>query len=219
LDTICMDLMMYENDELFELALSFMRRRFGQRRAALQFLPKVTILNTSKLPVFTDFSILDQEIQQLRFHMKSYDVWGVAGVNSPMDETTYLSVKKALTNLVDFIYSESLAVEDDKKERENSRERRIVGYREIEMRGVSNTGEKTSDMHNKAPSVVFAQEKRVPNKQYQDLMRNMGMAREVLFHGVAIKYDIMMKMRQMKTTEEPSSDVKQKEKRSEEVSD
>jgi len=210
LDSMCMDLMMYESDELFETALQFLRRRYGQRRAALNFLPKVTLLNTSKLPIFSDFKVLDQEIQQLRFHMRSYDVWGVHSTSSPIDDNTFNSVQRALVNLVNFLYSETIDPEEEKEERKDSQKNRVVEFRENEdklQRRLSQSGYVTSDSKDKPPSLVYAEEKRVPNKQFQNLMRNMGMAREVLFHGVAIKYDIMKTMREMKSKEQPSTEV------------
>ena len=195
---------------LFVNLIYFLRRRYGQRRAALNFLPKVTLLNTSKLPIFSDFKVLDQEIQQLRFHMRSYDVWGVHSTSSPIDDNTFNSVQRALVNLVNFLYSETIDPEEEKEERKDSQKNRVVEFRENEdklQRRLSQSGYVTSDSKDKPPSLVYAEEKRVPNKQFQNLMRNMGMAREVLFHGVAIKYDIMKTMREMKSKEQPSTEV------------
>lgn len=134
LDTVLIDLMMYasppytgfllptpnlpsrlryENDELFETALAFMRRRYGQRRALISFLPQITLMNTNRLPVFEDFKCLDQDLQQLRYYMRSYELWAT----DTIDDSIRDKVVKTLNQLCAFIYApddnESLECDDD----------------------------------------------------------------------------------------------------------
>jgi hypothetical protein len=195
---------MYKNDSVFETSLAFLRRRYGQRRALIGFLPKLTLLSSPRIPVFDDFSMLDQELQELRYFMRSYEVWGVHTDTSAMDPNIFQRVESTLQQLVDFIYSESdvsqAVIPDDE------RERVIKGYTETKeaevnskVRGGTGKRASASDMSMGSafpPSVAFAA--RTPNKHHQNLLRNMGMAREVLFHGVAINYEIMSKLNALK---------------------
>ena len=197
LDTMLLDLLMYKSDDVFESSLAFLRRRYGQRRALIGFLPKLTLLNTPRVPVFNDFKMLDQELQELRYYMRSYQVWGVQSSTSPMDPVIFHRVEITLKQLVDFIYSESDTSSTPIPSDE--RDRIIAGYTEDKSKKVEaltkvGTGKRASasDMNmgqHFPPSITY--QSRTANKHHQSLLRNMGMAREVLFHGVAINYNIM----------------------------
>ena len=206
IDTACLDLMMYGKDELLESSLNFMRRRYGQRRALLGFLPKVTLLQTPKLPLFEDFKMLDQELQQLRYFIRSYEVWGVRTKKGALDKRTYFKTRRMLDKLQAFLYAgtevEVVAPSDEQ------RRRSIKGYIAQENRAINDmessnnipakpnnkTSEDIEALADNAPSRIILRKGLKPNKLHQALLRNMGMAREVLFHGVMIEYELMKNM-------------------------
>ncbi|GMI00699.1 hypothetical protein TrST_g8820 [Triparma strigata] len=223
MDTYCLDLMLYRKDELYMSSLSFMRRRFGQRKALLGFLPKVTLLPSHRLPVFTDFKMLDQDLQQLRYFIRSYEVWGVRSKSSGLDQETYLRVCLTLDNLYNFVYADSETNHSPCTDEERDRDTRQYlakcnrAILEREKDKVPNRPDASSPadllrLSKLAPSKIRARKQLVPNKLHQALLRNMGMAREVLFHGVEIDYEIMRKMVKMtKMTSEDKIEVDTKE--------
>ena len=106
IDSVCMDLMMYDSDELFENALTFMRRRFGQRRKLINCLSDVLVLRTNSIPVFVTLENLDSKIQDLRYWIRSYDVWGVQkSPENGIDVSIYEKIIKVFDMLDAFIFS------------------------------------------------------------------------------------------------------------------
>jgi len=178
LDTTILDLLMYQDDDLFEQAMGFVKRRYGQRRALIGFLPQVTLLDSPNIPVFGTFALLDQDLQQLRYYMRSYSVWAVHSETSPMDKSIFDSAERILTKLTEFILSTSAAASPLGAQAPNH----FDGVVELAIDPKSMT----------PPSEFFRG--RESNTLYQNVMRNMGMAREVLFHGVRMDFDIMAKL-------------------------
>jgi len=195
LDTALIDLLMYEDDNLFEASFAFLKRRFGQRRALINFLPKVTLIPTNKIPIFDDFALLDQELQQLRYYMRSYSVWGVSTAASGMDDAVFWRVSNSLTKIVDFLYAPSLAAEE---ESDLTREARVSSFREAEERAFAKRTPMPMIGFGSPPS--FAS-RGAPNGDHQNILRNLGVAREVLFHGLCIDFDIMSKLNDLNQSE------------------
>ncbi|GMH53038.1 hypothetical protein TrLO_g6616 [Triparma laevis f. longispina] len=105
IDSVCIDLMMYESDEVFEHALGFIRRRYGQRRSLLSSLKEVTVLKNDSLPVFGNFGKLDACLKDLTFYIRSYDTWGVyKGAERPMVRETYDEVISIFDRLDAFLF-------------------------------------------------------------------------------------------------------------------
>lgn len=65
LDTICIDLIMYQSDELYEAALTFLTERWGQMQRLISFFPQVTLLASTTLSVFETFDRLELDFQQV----------------------------------------------------------------------------------------------------------------------------------------------------------
>lgn len=78
LDTVLLDLMMYESDELFENALLFMQRRYTETKQLLESLPQLTLIKDSRISVFEDYICLHESLQQLAYYMRSYEGEGGA---------------------------------------------------------------------------------------------------------------------------------------------
>jgi len=255
LDTVCVDLMIYDSDSLFEAALNFMSRRWGQRKALLGYFPQVSLLIDQNLPVFGTFRRLDLDLQHLRYYIRSYNIWGVETKASGMDEEIRKRTNIILNKLLRFIYSPSSNKEEADAEtvqlkRWNSHKRasaawgmssssRDIGAQAIDAIGtiiciLRNLGGKiginsketspgrsenrtarrvsAADLqiedHKISDEYVLQLEKNLPpsfvlgsygedvvaNTLHQDILRNMGMAREVLFHALTMDYTIMEKV-------------------------
>ena len=69
--------MMYESDELFEMALMFMQKRFSETKQLVEILPNLTILDHSHIPVFEDYVCLSESLAQVVHYVRSYEVWSV----------------------------------------------------------------------------------------------------------------------------------------------
>jgi len=179
LDTTILDLLMYQDDDLFEQAMGFIKRRYGQRRALVGFLPQVTLLESPNIPVFGTFALLDQDLQQLRYYMRSYSVWAVHSGTSPMDKSVFDSAERILTKLTEFILSTSAAASPLGAQAPNNFDD-VVESAAVDSKSLI------------PPSEFF--HGRESNFLYQNVLRNMGMAREVLFHGVRMDFDIMAKL-------------------------
>lgn len=137
----------------------------------MKFLPQVTLLSTPSIPIFVDFKILDQDLQQLRYYMRSYEIWGTGVV----DQQIFKAVTKTLTQLCDFLYSPSEASRD--ADSWEVRDGKIKDYR-TKGAGRSRSASLVDDQamsSGKPPSEIF---KGQPNKHHQSLCRNMGMVRQ-----------------------------------------
>ena len=114
IDSVCLDLIMYDTDEVFESALGFMRRRYGQRRALLNVLPKLSILHSESLPIFGTFSALTSSLKDLTYIVRSYDTWGVYNSPSrPLKRETYEKAIKIFDRLDQFLFNDDTSTHYD----------------------------------------------------------------------------------------------------------
>jgi len=107
IDSVCLDLMMYETDEVFEMALGFIRRRYAQRRTLINVLPKLSVLDSNQVPVFGDFSKIESALKDLTYIVRSYQVWGVFNSSArPVDVETYKKCLGIFDKLDKFLFDD-----------------------------------------------------------------------------------------------------------------
>ena len=99
LSTILMDLMMYNNPELFEASLSLLETIFSQRVAIIEAMENVQLLLNENVPTFGTMTAMTAEVSMLRNYVESYETWGVANSFSPIDEGIVASVLASLDKL------------------------------------------------------------------------------------------------------------------------
>ncbi|GMI08106.1 hypothetical protein TrVE_jg11753 [Triparma verrucosa] len=138
LDTVLLDLMRYESDDLFENALRAIHRRYTEVISLAELLPQLIILNDSRIPIFEDVACLSESRIQLSFYLRSYEVWAVHSI-TPMNVRSYNHVCYLLNKLLSFLYSpshDSSAFEDFALETPEDRAKRIQNYCVAELKAM-----------------------------------------------------------------------------------
>ena len=95
--TICLDLMMYNKPEVFQLALEMLTRTFSQREDLVMALESSQMLFSAK--AIEAHSVLKSELDVLRNDIESYETWGVDNDFSPQDRKVHARVRRVLTRL------------------------------------------------------------------------------------------------------------------------
>lgn len=95
--TICLDLMMHNKPEVFQLALELLTRTFSQREDVVIALESSQMLFSAK--AIEAHSILKSELDVLKNDIESYETWGVENDFSPQDRTVHERVQRVLTRL------------------------------------------------------------------------------------------------------------------------
>ena len=146
LDTVLLDLMMYESDALYEQAFLFMQNQYSDNALMTKLLPTLTILEDSRIPIFEDYSCLLESLQQLDYYMRSYDVWAVESQASPMDLRSYNHTCYLLNKLLVFIYAPSYGKQAFGGGGESSEKRiaRIEKYCIAEKKAINKETEKAT---------------------------------------------------------------------------
>jgi hypothetical protein len=111
-----------------------------------------------------------------------------------MDDEIYWRVNNTLNKLVDFIYHPSETDTSSASESEEERFARVTAFRDAEEERFAARAALPLEGFGMPPSFT---KRGVANSDHQDILRNMGMAREVLFHGVNIDFDIMKKINEL----------------------
>jgi hypothetical protein len=144
LDTVLLDLMMYESDALYEQAFIFMQNRYNENALMTKLLPTLTILEDSRIPIFEDYSCLLESLQQLQYYIRSYDVWAVESLASPMDLRSYNHTCYLLNKLLVFIYAPSYMKQafGNTPESKEHRIARIERYCTAERKAINKETEK-----------------------------------------------------------------------------
>ena len=105
-DTILIDALMYDDDDLFTHALLLLNNTYRQRGLLLEHLKATILLATPQLPVFGTVATMSAEVGYLTFLTRSYSVWGVCGiVSGPFDSDKYHLMIKTLRRLMTFLVS------------------------------------------------------------------------------------------------------------------
>ncbi|GMI17805.1 hypothetical protein TrLO_g6323 [Triparma laevis f. longispina] len=213
LDTICIDLIMYHSDELYEAALTFLTERWGQMQRLISFFPQVTLLASTTLSVFETFDRLELDFQQLRYYVRSYEVWGVHSMASPMDIKIFTHTKEILNKLVRFIYAKSDEIEEAETPKQKGSGKKLTTYITAIKPLFRNRAESavTDDVifnlkDKLPPSTVL---KKKPNPLHQDILRNLGICDFILSYAIAIDYDIMKKVNSWNSAERTEAEIHQ----------
>jgi hypothetical protein len=77
---LTLDLMMYENEELFEVAFKFLTRQNEDIEALLSNAKEVFLLPKNELPVFHTFELLEREVAELRQLFETAEQWALASI-------------------------------------------------------------------------------------------------------------------------------------------
>jgi len=146
LDTVLLDLMMYASDELYEQAFVFMQNRYTDIALMMRFLPTITILEDSRIPIFEDYSCLLESLHQLKYYFMSYEVWAVRSIASPMNLRSYNHTCYLLHKLLSFIYAPSYNKRafGDKVKTKEERIARIEKYCIAERKAITKETERAS---------------------------------------------------------------------------
>ena len=105
-DTILIDALMYDDDDLFTHALLLLDKTYRQRGLLLEHLKATILLATPQLPVFGTVATMSAEVGYLIFLARSYSVWGVCGiVSGAFDTDKYRLMIKTLRRLMSFLVS------------------------------------------------------------------------------------------------------------------
>jgi hypothetical protein len=93
--TACIDLLMYESAELFDMAFCALTNNFRQERNFLRALEDTQLLvKEDTVDVYTK---LQSELSHFRHHIQSYELWGrVSKFNNEVDMNNVESIKKML---------------------------------------------------------------------------------------------------------------------------
>ena len=130
LDSVLLDLLMYESDDLFENSLLTLNKKYMEVEEMVSVLPRMTLLIDSRIPIFEDVSCLTESLSQLSFYTRSYEVWAVHSC-SKRDVRSYNHICYLLNKLLVFIYSpsyDSTSFEDFSVETKADKARRIERY-------------------------------------------------------------------------------------------
>jgi hypothetical protein len=94
--TACIDLLMYDSAELFDMAFCTLTNNFRQERNFLRALENTQLLvSKESVAVYTR---LQSELSYFRHHIQSYELWGVTSqFNNEVDMGKVASVKRMLT--------------------------------------------------------------------------------------------------------------------------
>ena len=138
IDTVLLDLLMYESDDLYENSLLTMHKRYLEVQEMVAVLPRMTLLVDSRIPIFEDVSCLTESLTQLSFYIRSYEVWAVHSC-SPRIVRSYNHICYLLNKILTFIYSPSYnaaSFEDFSVETKGDKEKRIELYVQAERKAM-----------------------------------------------------------------------------------
>ena len=77
LDWILIDILMYEDNRLFDAAFALLRRKYSEREHLIRSLQQVVLLPQMSLPLFGNVGDLQTRLGFLRFLVRSTEVWAV----------------------------------------------------------------------------------------------------------------------------------------------
>ncbi len=99
-DAILVDLLMFEDDEIFRHALHLLMRQYGQRAKLLEAVSGVCLLSHGALPIIESASRLQADLGMLRYALRSTEVWAVKSrMSGDFNRQTLDFVRTTLTNL------------------------------------------------------------------------------------------------------------------------
>ena len=216
LDSVLLDLLMYESDDLFENSLLTLNKKYMEVEEMVSVLPRMTLLIDSRIPIFEDVSCLTESLSQLSFYTRSYEVWAVHSC-SKRDVRSYNHICYLLNKLLVFIYSpsyDSTSFEDFSVETKADKARRIERYVLAERkamdkeesnsmnghkgdggggqkRRVQKRSDSVSDFsifgYNSPPSILLLKANKKPNRLHQDLLRSMGIVNRIIAFALRIE--------------------------------
>jgi len=134
LDTILLDLLMYESNALFHASLGLLTMRYTRRDALLQCIQNVKLVPSQEMPVYGTFEQLDLEVSMLRNFMQSSETWGVENDFSGLDLDTFKEVFCFLDNANQFMMMSEIFDEDISEESKDGTQP-LSGNPEIDTEG------------------------------------------------------------------------------------
>jgi hypothetical protein len=107
-NTVLLDCLMYESDDLFEASLAALERNFKQRANLLAAVADVTLLENEHVPVFGNVSTMMGQVSYLGSLLDSLEEWAVCSsvLGSGFNEDNYSSVMSICEKLQEFLVSD-----------------------------------------------------------------------------------------------------------------
>jgi hypothetical protein len=87
LDTVLLDLLMYQCEDMFSRVLKLLELRYTQVKSLIEASAQVNIISEA-IPIYEHIQDLQHELHQLRSYIESYETWGVDNGYSPIDWAT-----------------------------------------------------------------------------------------------------------------------------------
>ena len=98
--TICLDLMMYNKPEIFQLALELLTQTFSQHDSLVTAMESIQLLFSAKSS--EAFFVLQSKLAGLKNDLESYETWGIDNDFSPADDNVHQRVLDVLLQLTNF---------------------------------------------------------------------------------------------------------------------
>lgn len=137
LDIILLDLIMYEDDDLYCAAMALLTERYHNKSSLLEAMSKSELLKSSKIPVFYTFKQVDNAVSKIRYLILTFEQWGVDNDFSPIDRTVYAKVHRLLDKFREFLLTKDRAVEGEEVEQKSEIEMRMMNFSSNRTRGFS----------------------------------------------------------------------------------
>lgn len=115
LEGITIDLLMYEDEALFEEAFRFLTRQNEDIESLLNNAKEVQLLEKNELPCYRTFENLERQVAELRQLFESAEDWGVARKGVPLNHSNFNHARAMLATTREFLSAE-LKVENSEDE-------------------------------------------------------------------------------------------------------
>ena len=185
--TVCLDLLIYENPDLFEAAFLTLSRHFSQVTEFLQAMQDVQLLATPQAQ--RAYDTLRNELSVFRNNIESYEMWGCENDFTEVNKVTIeqvLSTLKKLRSMCETDEEDGVSADNQNLLRKMNVHDIIVG-----KTGVFSIDFSEEQVHAghlldiKQLSVLFLQKFVRDNKENREvLFPHIGMLRQQMDHGI-----------------------------------
>ena len=185
--TVCLDLLMYENPDLFEAAFLTLTRHFSQVTEFLQAMQNVQLLATPQAQ--RAYDTLRNELSVFRNNIESYEMWGCENDFTEVNKVTIeqvLSTLKKLRNMCETDGDEGVSADNQNLLRKMNVHDIIVGKTGVFSIDFSEEQQHAGHLLDiKQLCVLFLQKFVRDNKENREaIFPHIGLLRQQMDHGV-----------------------------------